>query len=92
MFTTTFIRANEAKEVTDPTLSDYSFSFFLEKYQKLSGTRTALQILMHACKDMQIMPVDATDLTLKNIECAGDLPKDACQQEKYFFNTTTSTK
>jgi len=47
---------------------------------------------MHACKDMQIIPVDGTDLTLENIECAGDLPMDVRQWENYFFNTTTSTR
>ena len=47
---------------------------------------------MHACKDIQIIPVDATDLTLENVECAGDLLKDGRQWEKYFFNTTTSTR
>jgi len=47
---------------------------------------------MHACNDMQIIPVDPTDLTLENIECAGDLLKDGCQWETSFFNTTTSTR
>ena len=92
MSSTAFISANEEKEVKDLTLADYSFSFSLEKYQKLSGTCTALQILMHACNDMQIIPVDPIDLTLENIECVWDLLKDGCQWETHFFNTNTSTR
>jgi len=38
MSSSTFIGVNETKEVKDSTLADYSFSFSLEKYQKLSGT------------------------------------------------------
>ena len=74
------------------TVSGKDMHFLNVCYHKAQGTRTTLQILMHACNDTQSIPVDNLDLTLENIECAGDLPKDGRQWLKCFFNTTTSAR
>jgi len=87
-----FVSAREKREVSDMAVSDYSFSFSLNRYSKVDGMRKALQILMHATPDMQILPADDTDTTLEVLECAGDIPKDLPNWEKYFFNTKTSNR
>jgi len=85
-----FVSARENPEVSDMVLSDYNFSFSLNRYSKMDGMRKALQILMHATPDMQILPADDTNTTLEVLECAGDIPKDLPNWKKYFLNTKTS--
>jgi len=87
-----FVSAREKRKVSDMVLSDYSFSFSLNSYSKIDGMRKALQILMHATPAMQILPADDTNATLEALECAGDIPKDLPNWEKYFFNTKTSSR
>jgi len=87
-----FVSARGKREVRDMVLSDYSFSFSLNRYSEIDGIRKALQILMHATPDMQILPADDTNATLEALEYAGDISKDLPNWETYFFNTKTSSR
>jgi hypothetical protein len=92
MANTVFLSAREKRDSSEMALSDYSLSFSLSRYSKVEGTRKAFQILMHAAPDMQILPASDTDNVLETLECAGDIPRDGKNWEKYFFNTQTSSR